>query len=92
MMKMFTFQCTQHHDVVSRMVTSKNPLKARLRDLGVYDVSDDERLPAEPPSDFGFPSGPEWADSTRLVAVVLMMMMMRMISDAAMTPPLFLDI
>lgn len=62
MMKMFTFHCSQHHDVVTRMVTSKNALKARLRDSGVYDVSDDERLPDEPPSDFGFPSGPEWAD------------------------------
>ena len=62
MMKMFTYHCSQHHDVVTRMVTSKNALKARLRDSGVYDVSDDERLPADPPSDFGFPSGPEWAD------------------------------
>ena len=62
MMKMFTFHCSQHHDVVTRMVTSKNTLKARLRDSGVYEVSDDERLPTEPPSDFGFPSGPEWAD------------------------------
>ena len=44
------------------MVTSKNALKARLRDSDVYDVSDDERLPEEPRSDFGFPSGPEWAD------------------------------
>ena len=25
-------------------------------------MSDDERLPDVPPSDFGFPSGPEWAD------------------------------
>ena len=62
MMKMFTFHCSKQHDVVTRMVTSKNALKARLRDSGVYDVSDDERLPAAPPSDFGFPSGPEWAD------------------------------
>ena len=62
MMKVFTFNCSQNHDVVTRMVTSKNALKARLRDSGVYDVSDDERLSNEPPSDFGFPSGPEWAD------------------------------
>ena len=62
MMKMFTYHCSQHHDVVTHMVTSKNALKARLRDSGVYDVSDDELLPADPPSDFGFPSGPEWAD------------------------------
>ena len=62
MMKVFTFHCSQNHDVVTRMVTSKNALKARLRDSGVYDVSDDERLPDDPPSDFGFPSGPEWAD------------------------------
>ena len=62
MMKMFTFHCTQNHTVVTRLVTSKNALKARPRDSGVYDVSDDERLPNEPPSDFGFPSGPEWAD------------------------------
>ena len=44
------------------MVTSKNALKARLRDSGVFDVSDDERLPDDPPSDFGFPSGPEWSE------------------------------
>ena len=44
------------------MVTSKNALKARLRDYGVYDMSDDERLPKDPPSAFGFPSGPERAD------------------------------
>ena len=25
-------------------------------------MSEDERLPAAPPSDFSFPSGPEWAD------------------------------
>ena len=62
MMKVFTFHCSQNQDVVTLMVTSKNALKARLRDSGVYDVSDDERLPDEPPSDFGFPSGPEWAD------------------------------
>ena len=62
MMKMFNFNCSQHHDVVTRMVTSKNTLKARLRDSRVFDMSDDERLPNEPPSDFGFLSGPEWAD------------------------------
>ena len=48
--------------MVSRLVSSKNALKARLRDSGALDVSDDEALPAAPPSDFGFPSGPEWAD------------------------------
>ena len=44
------------------MVSSKNALKARLRASGATDVSEDERLPDAPPSDFGFPSGPEWAD------------------------------
>ena len=62
MMKAVSFQCGQTHDVVSRLVSSKNALKARLRDSGALDVSDDEDLPAAPPSDFGFPSGPEWAD------------------------------
>ena len=62
MMKAFSFQCGQTHDVVSRLVSSKNALKARLRDSGALDVSDDEALPDAPPSDFGFPSGPEWAD------------------------------
>ena len=38
------------------------PSKARLRASGALDVSDDEAPPAAPPSDFGFPSGPEWAD------------------------------
>ena len=62
LMKAVTFNCSQNQNVVTRLITSKNALKARLRDSGVYDVSDDERLPAAPPSDFGFPSGPEWAD------------------------------
>ncbi|KAI4997209.1 hypothetical protein ZWY2020_052551 [Hordeum vulgare] len=62
MMKAFSFQCGQTHDVVSRLVSSKNALKARLRDSGTLDVSDDEALPAAPPFDFGFPYGPEWAD------------------------------
>ena len=88
MMKMFTYHCSQHHDVVTRMVTSKNALKARLRDSGIYDVSDDERLPVDPPLILVFPpvlSG--LISSTRLVAVVFMMMMMRMISNAIMFPP-----
>lgn len=59
MMKAVSFQCGQTDDVVSRLVSSKNALKARLRDSGALDVSDDEALPAPPPSDFGFPSGPE---------------------------------
>ena len=29
---------------------------------GTLDVNDDEAIPAIPPSNFGFPSGPEWAD------------------------------
>ena len=62
LMKAVTFNCSQNHDVVTRLITSKNALKARLRDSGVFDVSDDDRFPDEPPSDFGFPSGPEWAD------------------------------
>ena len=62
MMKVFTFHCSQNHEVFTCMVTSKNALNARLRDPRVYDVSDDERLPDEPPYDFGFPSGPECAD------------------------------
>ena len=62
MMKAFSFNCTYNHDVVTRLITSKNALKSRLRDSGATDVSEDERLPAAPPSDFGFPSGPEWAD------------------------------
>ena len=62
MMKAFTFHCQQNHNVVTRLITSKNTLKARLRESGAADVSEDERLPAAPPSDFGFPSGPEWAD------------------------------
>ena len=62
MMKAFSFQSSQNHDVVTHMVSSKNSLKARLRASGATDVSEDERLPKAPPSDFGFPSGPEWAD------------------------------
>ena len=62
MMKAFSFQCAQNHDVVSRLISSKNALKARLIDSGTLDVSDDEAPPAAPPTDFGFPSGPEWAD------------------------------
>ena len=91
MMKMFTYHCSQHHDVVTRMVTSKNARNARLRDSGVYDVSDDERLPADPLLILVFPpvlSG--LISSTRLVAVVFMMMMMRMISNDVMSFPLFL--
>lgn len=63
MMKAFSFQCLQNHDVVTRMISSKNVLKARLRGSGATDVSDDGDLPPAPPSDLGFPSGPEWADS-----------------------------
>ena len=44
------------------MVSSKNALKARLRASQPIDVGEDERLPDAPPSDFGFPSSPEWAD------------------------------
>ena len=62
MMKAFTFSCTENHDVVTRLITSKNALKSHLRDFGAPDVSEDERLPVAPPSDFGFPSGPEWVD------------------------------
>ena len=62
MMKAFSFNCTQNHDVVTRLITSKNALKSRLRDSAATDVSEDESLPAAPPSDFGFPSGPKWAD------------------------------
>ena len=62
MMKAFSFNCTHNHDVVTRLITSKNALKSRLRDSGATDVSEDERLPATPPSDFGFPSRPKWAD------------------------------
>ncbi|KAM3353000.1 hypothetical protein ACQJBY_024275 [Aegilops geniculata] len=62
MMKAFTFSCTQNHDVVTHLITSKNALKSRMWDSGAPDVSDDERLSVAPPSDFGFPSGPEWVD------------------------------
>ena len=61
-MKAVSFECGQTHDVVSRLVSSKNALKARLRASGALDVSDDEAPPAAPPTDFGFPSGPEWSD------------------------------
>ena len=61
-MKAVTFNCSQNHDVVTRLITSKNALKARLRDSGVFDVSDDDRLHEAPSSDFGFPSGPERSD------------------------------
>ena len=57
----FSFNYTHNHDVVTRLITSKNALKSRLRDSGATNVSDDERLLAAPPSDFGFPSGAEWA-------------------------------
>ena len=62
MMKAFTFHCQQNQDVVSRLIESKNSQKARLRDSGAADVSEDERLPEAPPAEFSFPSGPEWAD------------------------------
>ena len=62
MMKAFSFYYSQNHDVVTHMVSSKNALKARLRASGATDVSGDERLPEAPPFEFGFPSGPEWAD------------------------------
>ena len=62
MMKAFIFTCTQNSDVVTRLITSKNALKSRLRGSGAPNVSDDERLLVAPPSDFVFPSGPEWAD------------------------------
>ncbi|KAI5021703.1 hypothetical protein ZWY2020_058433 [Hordeum vulgare] len=55
-------QCSQTHDVVSRLVSSQNALKARLRASGALDVSDDEAPPAAPSIDFGFPSGPEWSE------------------------------
>ena len=61
MMMAFSFNCTHNHDVVTRLITSENALKSRLRDSGATDVSEDERLTA-PPSDFGFPSRPKWAD------------------------------
>ncbi|KAM3402213.1 hypothetical protein ACQJBY_006257 [Aegilops geniculata] len=51
MMKAFSFHYSQNHDVITR-----------LRASGATYVSEDERLPDAPPSDFGFPSGPEWAD------------------------------
>ena len=62
MMKALSFNCTHNHDVVTRLITSNNALKSRLRESGATDVSEDERLPSAPPSDFGFPSGPKWAD------------------------------
>lgn len=62
MMKAISFNFTQNHDVVSRLISSKNQLKARLRSTDAGDVSDDECLPAAPPTDYGFPSGPDWAD------------------------------
>ena len=61
-MKVVSFQCGQTHDVVSRLVSSKNALKARLRASGALDVSDDEAPLAAPPTNFGFPFGPEWSD------------------------------
>ena len=61
-MKVVTFNCSQNHDVVTRLITSKNALKARLRDSEVFDVSDDDRLLDPPSFDFVFPSGPEWSD------------------------------
>ena len=63
MMKAFSFQCSQNHDVVTRMISSKNALKARLRDSRETDVSEDEGPPVAPPSDFVFllaPSGLIW--------------------------------
>ena len=62
LMKAVSFQCGQTHDVVSRLVSSQNAVKARLRASGDLDVSDDEAPPAAPSIDFGFPSGPEWSD------------------------------
>ena len=62
LMKAITFIFSQNHDVVTRLITSKNALKACLRDSRVFDVSDDDRFPDAPSSDFGFPSGPEWSD------------------------------
>ena len=62
MMKAFSFHCSQNHDVVTCMVSSNNALKAHLRYSGATDVSEDERLLEAPPSNFGFPSSPEWAD------------------------------
>lgn len=34
MMKAFSFKCTHNHDVVTRLITSKNALRSRLRDSG----------------------------------------------------------
>ena len=62
LMKVVKFNCSQNHDVVTRLITSKNALKTHLRDSEVFDVSDDDCFPDEPPSNFGFPSGPELAD------------------------------
>ena len=64
MMKAISFSCHSNHTVVSRLVKSKNELKARLRAAGEANVSDDERPPDAPPADlgFGFPTGPEWSD------------------------------
>ena len=64
MMRAVTFNCTHNHDVVTRLIVSKNELKARLRASGDPTVSDDEPLPPAPPADLGFdfPSGPEWSD------------------------------
>jgi len=64
MMRAISFNCHSNHTVVSRLASSKNELKARLRAAGEANVSGDERPPAAPPADlgFGFPTGPEWSD------------------------------
>jgi hypothetical protein len=64
MMRAISFNCKSNHTVVTRLVQSKNSLKARLRATGEANVSDDEPLPDAPPADLGFdfPAGPEWAD------------------------------
>lgn len=48
--------------MVSWLIVSKNQLKDRLRTTGATGMSDDERLPAALPTNFAFPSGPDWAD------------------------------
>ena len=62
MMKAFSFNCTENHDAVTRLITSKNALKSRMRDSRAPDVSDNDRHGVAPPSDFAFLPGPKWAD------------------------------
>jgi len=64
MMRAISFNCHSNHTVVTRLIQSKNSLKARLRAAGEANVSDDERLPDAPPADLGFdfPTGPDRSD------------------------------